>query len=361
MTASKFICFSLALACVVVLSGMLFVSPTSASATSYYSNNFDSAASLNDGYWSLHDAAIHAMGGSNALAVDGEATFLPSNGNYDPLNFTLQFDISQNVHYDNNTQYQGPFYEGSDSAGNVIASLGYYVKDINGSEPLMGGLSFAAGPGGLTYSHYYFLLDHASDWSTWRLTFVTTQISPGVYQANVTVAVNNQTVTSFNTGKPNADGTAEQWVPTITDEPVYAPITAHNFLPLPMAGAPVPTYAPTAYSNSGKHFTLLSNTRFQPMAANGAAASYIDNFYYGYANTVPVVNAPTPTPKSSPSSTNGATPTSTAAATQTQPPNNGPTHPPQKEPFPTTLIVILLTALVAVALGVAFYFKRSKK
>jgi hypothetical protein len=350
---------ALTFACIFLLSGVFFL-PQSSAQTNYYSNNFDSSGALNDGYWSLHDASIQTIGGSNALVVNGEATFLPSQGSYNPLNFTLQFDVYQNIRYDNNTQYQGPFYEGSDSEGNVIVSLGYYIKTVNGTEELMGGLSFAAGPGGLTYSHYYFILGHISDWSTWRITFITAQISQDFYQANVTVTVNNQTITSFNTGKPNADGTAELWLPTITNEPVYTPITAHNLLPLPIAGAPVPTYQPTSNINRDTQYTLLSITKVQPLAANGATPSYIDNFYYGYANTIPTDNTPTPT--LTPSGTIIITPTEkpTTAASETQLPNNGPTQPPQKEVFPTTLIVALVVVIIAVALGILVFFRKRK-
>ncbi len=87
---------------------MLLVPQTRAS-PNYYSNNFDSINSLNDGYWSLHDAQIQAMGGSNALVVNGEATFLPGHGSYNPQNFTLQFDISHNVRYDNQYTLSGSF------------------------------------------------------------------------------------------------------------------------------------------------------------------------------------------------------------------------------------------------------------
>ena len=60
-----------------LLAAMFWVSQTSAT-NNYYSNNFDSASALEDGYWSLHNAAIQTVDGSSVLGVDGDAPNLHS-------------------------------------------------------------------------------------------------------------------------------------------------------------------------------------------------------------------------------------------------------------------------------------------
>jgi hypothetical protein len=74
--------------------------PQSNAQASYYSNNFDSSSALRDGYWSLHDASIQTVNNINVLVVDGEATFLPGHGDFAPDNFTVQFDVYQNLRYE---------------------------------------------------------------------------------------------------------------------------------------------------------------------------------------------------------------------------------------------------------------------
>ena len=106
----KFRRVSIALAVIFMLTALLFVSQAYA-VPNYYSNNFESSAALQDGYWSLHDAGIQTIGGSNVLGVDGEATFMPQHGGYALDNFTVQFDVFHNIVYENNSAFQGPFYE----------------------------------------------------------------------------------------------------------------------------------------------------------------------------------------------------------------------------------------------------------
>jgi hypothetical protein len=156
----------------------------------------------------------------------------------------------------------------------------------------------------------------------------------GPYLANVTVQINNQEVTSFVND-------AEQTLTSITNEEIYNPVSYHNLLPLPQAGAPVPTYAPTKNVEGSINIDLLSNTLVKPTANNnGATPSYIDNFCYGYADTVPLSAGSTP---------------------QTQPTINTGPEPATEEPFPTTILVVAILAVVVVALvGVLVYLRRGK-
>jgi hypothetical protein len=329
---------SIALTCLVLLAGAFLVAQADTDTNStYYSNNFESPTALDDGYWSVHDAAVQTVNDAGVLEVAGEATFIPQQGNYALDNFTVQYDVWHNIVYENNTMYQGPFYEGSDMEGNVIVRMGYVQRGTDGNLEQTGFVSFAAGPDGATYSHYYFQFDHSSDWSTWRLTVVTTQTDGGYY-ANVTVQVNEEVITEFNTGLPNPDGMGgELIVPDIKNEPLYSPVAYHNLLPLPQAGAPVPTYVPTAaYSSEDIHYNPLSNIQAKPVYNNnGATPSYIDNFYYGYANAVPTEGTPHPTE------------------------NTG--AQPQQYEFPTTTVVAATLMFVAAAVGIALYQRKTKQ
>jgi hypothetical protein len=103
---SKHIPLPIALACVLFLTTMLLAPQTNAVATNYYSNSFDSASALDDGYWSLHGAEIQTMNDAQVLAVTGEATFMPQHGDYDLNNFTVQFDVFHNIVYENNSAFQ---------------------------------------------------------------------------------------------------------------------------------------------------------------------------------------------------------------------------------------------------------------
>jgi hypothetical protein len=326
---------SIALFCLVVLAGTFLVTQADTDTNgSYYSNSFDSPTALDDGYWSVHGAQIETVNDMSVLEVEGQATFKPQEGNYGLDNFTIQYDVWHNVVYENNSAYQGPFYEGADLDGNVIVRMGYVQKGVNDNIQQMGFVSFAALPGGLTYSHYYFLFDHSAVWSTWRLTAVTAK-TDGAYFANVTVEVNGEVISDFNTGLPNADGTAELHVSSIINEKLYNPVAYHNLLPLPQAGAPVPTYAPTGYSGEGIHYSLMSTTKAEPMYNNnGATPSYIDNFCYGYANTVP--NTPTTQPTI----------------------NTGPEQPEYE--FPTAIVAVATLLFAASAVGIALYQRKSK-
>jgi hypothetical protein len=350
VTMSKPLRISIVITWVLVLAGTLFVPQINAQ-PNYYSNNFDSASALNDGYWSLHDAEIQTIGGSNVLGVDGEATFMPQHGGYALNNFTVQFDVFHNIVYENNSAFQGPFYQAADSQGNTIISMGIYQRQMHNNDVLqVGGLDFSNTTTGQS-SHYYFPLSHAADWSTWRLT-VTTALTEKGYVANVTVQIDGETATDFATGMPRPDGMGEIFVSDIINESVLNPVAYQNLLPLPQAGVLVPTYTPSpvSYGRVGIHYDLMSNTNVQPVSINGATPSYIDNFYYGYANTIPMSSAPTPTP---------AQPTPTAT---TQPTINTGPEPPQTEPFPTALSIAVIVFLVGtVGIGLLLYIKKRKR
>jgi hypothetical protein len=307
-----------------------FVSQASAQ-TDYYSNDFESASALDDGYWSLHDAQIQAVDSSNVLVVDGEASFMPEEGSYALDNFTVQFDVSHNMVYENNTGYQGPFYEAADSEGNVVFRVGYVERQIGETYGQVGFINFCAETTGET-SHYYFPFDHSSEWATWRVTATITN-RDGVYYGDVTVQINGEAVTAFTNDR-------EQTLPNITNEPIVNPPAYHNLLPLPQAGVLQPTYAPTA-SSSDIHYSLLSNTKAVPLASGGATPSYIDNFCYGYADTVPLSSGSTPS---------------------TQPTINTGSEPGNSEPFPTALAVVVILLVIVVALvGVLAYLRKSKR
>ncbi len=354
---SKLISVAITLACIFAIAGTLF-EPQANALTNYYSNNFDSASALNDGYWSLHDAEIQTIGSSDVLAVNGEATFMPQHGSYAFDNFTVQFDVFHNIVYGNNSAFQGPFYEATDSEGHSIIMMGIYQRQMNNSDlAAVGGLDFSNTTTGQS-SHYYFLLD-ASDWSTWRLT-VTTTLTEGRYLANITLQINDETITSFATGLPRPDGMGEMWVSNITNEHVLNPIAYQNLLPLPMAGVTVPTYAPTAKIVGGVHYDLISNIKSELVALSQATTSYVDNFYYGYADTVPLSSTPTTTPTPTEYQGNEVSPTPTPTPTVNPTINTG-AHQPQTQSFLTTLVAVLVVSVVAVIAGVLIYLKKSKR
>ncbi len=351
----KSIQVSIALACLFVLAGTLFVSQTNA-ATNYYNNTFDSNLALNDGYWSLHDAQIQMIGGLNVLGVDGEATFSPAHGGYMLDNFTVQFDVFHNIVYENNSAFQGPFYEATDSQGNRIISMGIYQRQMHNNDlQQVGGLDFSNTTTGQS-SHYYFPLSHVADWSSWRLT-VTTALTKEGYVANVTVQINGEKATDFATGMPRPDGMGEIFVFSIINESILNPVAYQNLLPLPMAGVTVPTYSPESCSTTGIHYDLISSYEIKPVT-NGATTSYIDNFYYGYADTIPMSSAPTPTPSS------GATltPTPTPLTTATQyPTNDTNSEPLQINQFTIVLAVALTITIIVFLGGIATYQKKSRR
>ncbi len=331
---SKFSRVSITLAVIFMLTAMFFVSQANA-APNYYSNNFESASDLNDGYWSLHDAGIQTIGGSNVLGVDGEATFMPQHGSYALDNFTVQFDVFHNIVYENNSAFQGPFYEAADSQGNTIISMGIYQRQMHNNDlQQVGGLDFSNTTTGQS-SHYYFPLSHAADWSTWRLT-VTTALTEEGYVANVTVQIDGETATDFATGMPRPDGMGEIFVSDIINESVLNPVAYQNLLPLPMAGVTAPTYSPTSYSATGIHYDLMSNYQAKLLSTSGTTPSYIDNFYYGYADTVPLSIVPTPTPTACPT-TNPTTPATPATS---------PTVPEISTLAVSLLIIVLAAAIV---------------
>ena len=351
---SKFVRISITLTCIFFLASILFVSQAN-TVTNYYSNNFESTSALDDGYWSSQGAEIQTINNSNVLKVSGEASFKPEQGNYALDNFTVQFDVWHDVRYENNTAYAGPFYQATDSENNIVIMMGYVQRGTNDILVQTGFVNLnAGGPSGET-SHYYFPFDHSAEWSTWRLTATIAAID-NTYFANITVQINNETVTAFTNDR-------EQTVSDITNEWIINPVSHHNLLPLPQPGVVVPTYAPTYYSDSGIHYDFMSNNQAKPVySLNGATPSYIDNFYYGYAGTVPLSVVPTPTPIQSEDISNRASSTPGPTSTITQHPtiNTGP-EPPQTESFPTTLAVVLILSIVVFAIGVLAYFNKRKR
>ncbi len=335
------------------LSAVFFVSQANA-ATNYYSNSFDSASSLDDGYWSLHDARIQSVDGSGVLGVDGEATFNPQHGGYALNNFTIQFDVFHNIIYENNSAFQGPFYEAADAQGNTIIRMGIYQRQMHNIDlQQVGGLDFSNTTTGQS-SHYYFPLSHAADWSTWRLT-VTTVSTGGGYIAIVTVQIDGETVTDFATGMPRPDGMGEIFVSNITNESVLNPVAYQNLLPLPMAGIILPTYAPTSQSATGIHYDLISSRQIKPVS-NEATTSYIDNFYYGYANAVPLSANSTPTPTINEAT---ATPIPTALSTGNPTINTGAQSPQVLFQAILAPVFVMLAAIVVIA--VVAYLKNRRR
>ena len=288
------------LACIILITFMLTTTVTCAEPinSAYYSNSFDAPSSLNDGYWSANDTQIQTINGTNVLEINGEASFNPQHGNYALNNFTIQFDVYHNVVYENNTAYSGPFYQAADSENRTILLMGYIQRETsNGNQVEVHQEGFLTDL--LTYHHYYFLFNRSSEWSTWRLTGYIAQVDgiEGFYRANFTIQVDNETITSFRSDSIIPEGT----VHNITNEEVR-PIAYHNIYPLPQTGVMI---IPTASTNNGIHYSYLTN-KVSTILHNQAIPSYVDNFLYGYANTVPIsatsTSTPTPTPTPIPTS-----------------------------------------------------------
>jgi hypothetical protein len=298
---SRLINSSIALACIVVLAGIFFVSQAETVAN-YYSNSFDSPSSLNDGYWQAKNTQIQTINGTNVLEINGEASFNPQHGDYLLNNFTVQFDVYHNVVYENNTAYSGPFYQGADSENRTILLMGYIQRETSeGNQVEIHQEGFLTDL--LTYNHYYFLFNRSSEWSTWRLTGNIAQVNgvEGFYRANFTIQVDNETITSFRSDSILPEGT----VHNIINEEVR-PIAYHNLYPLPQTGVMI---IPTTSTNNGLHYNLLSN-KATTVQYNQATPSYIDNFLYGYADAVPMsLTSPTSSPIPSISPSPSPTPT----------------------------------------------------
>ena len=332
---SKILRIPITLKTIFILTGMFFVCQANA-ATNYYSNNFDSTSALDDGYWSLHDAEIQKINNSNVLIVSGEASFKPEYGNYALDNFTVQFDVWHDVRYENNTAFAGAFYEATDSQNNAVITMGYVQRGSNDILTQQGFLEFYSGA-----SHYYFPFGQSSTWSTWRLT-VTIAAIENAYFANVSLQVDGEAITAFATDRPLL---GEVIVSNITNERITNPVAYQNLLPLPLPGAPVPTYAPAYKGNSGIRYDLMRNNQTKPVSNNnGATPSYVDNFYYGYANTVPLSVVPTPTPT--------ATPTSNPTAYNTATPAPSPTVP--------EVSILALIPLSTIVLAIAIFIRHQK-
>jgi hypothetical protein len=100
---------------------------------------------------------------------------------------------------------------------------------------------------------------------------------------------------------------------------------------------------PTAFSNNGNHYSLLSN-KVTDVAYNQAIPSFIDNFFYGYADTIPTAatsSTPTPMP---------------ASPQTTVPPTSQPTPTPTIPEIP--VIPIIPIALVMLLVVATFKLKR---
>ena len=126
-----------------------------------------------------------------------------------------------------------------------------------------------------------------------------------------------------------------------------------------MAGVTVPTYTPTANVVGDVHYDLMSNIKSEPLALSQATTSYVDNFYYGYADTVPLSSTPTTTPTPTGNQSNEVSPTPTP--TTVNPTINTGAHQPQTQSFPTTLVAVLVVSVVVVIAGVLVYLKKSKR
>ena len=194
-------------------------------------------------------------------------------------------------------------------------------------------------------------LAHVADWSTWQLT-VTTALTEEGYVANVTVQIDDEMATDFATGMPRADGMGEIFVSAIINESILSPVAYQNLLPLPMAGVTVPTYSPLSYSATGIHYDLLSSGQAKPLSTSGTTPSYIDNFYYGYVDTVTLAAASTPTPVPSDVVPNPSNTDATSTPT---------TQPPTKLPTLTIFFALLSVAIIAVALIATILLVRIKK
>ena len=104
-----------------------------------------------------------------------------------------------------------------------------------------------------------------------------------------------------------------------------------------MAGVTVPTYIPTTKIKGGVHYDLISNVKSEPMVFSQATTSYVDNFFYGYADTIPIAVTPTSIP----------TPTSTQTPT-TVPTTSQPSPTTTVPEIPVAAIIPILLALILV-------------
>jgi hypothetical protein len=70
------------LACILLIARLLSLQLTRPEPTyaPYYSNIFDSASSMNDGYWSARDTQIETLNWAKVLEINGEASFNPPHG-----------------------------------------------------------------------------------------------------------------------------------------------------------------------------------------------------------------------------------------------------------------------------------------
>ena len=312
---------SLALICIILVTFTLAVNVTYSQTTNstYYSNDFESPSSLNDGFWSTNDTQIQNIDGANVLEINGDASFSPQNGNYSLYNFTVQFDVYHNIVYENNTAYGGPFFQLCDSENRTIILLGYAYQE-----------GFFTNV--LTYNQYAFPFNRSLEWSTWRLTGYIKQVNEGgLLWGNFTLQVNNETITSFRSDSIIPEGI----VHSITNEDVR-PIAYFNVYPLPQTGVVI---IPTSLTNNVIHYNLLSN-KITDVAYNQAIPSFIDNFFYGYADTIPTVitsSTPTPTPNS---------PQPSATVPTTSQPTPTPTIPeiPVLAIIPIALVMLLIVA-----------------
>ena len=153
---------------------------------------------------------------------------------------------------------------GTDSDNNAIIRMGYILRQKDGNNSTIGFVAFSTKPNGEA-SNYFFPIDHSSEWSTWRLT-TTIVKTDGLYIANVTLEINNVKVTAF------VDD-FDQKLSTINNEKILGSVAHHNFLPLANAG----------FIDQAK--PLQGFTKENP--------SFIDNFYFGYADTIPASDVPT--------------------------------------------------------------------
>ena len=313
-----------------IFSGVWALNDSQTTNSTYYSNNFDSPSSLSDGFWSTNDTQIQNIDGTNVLEISGEASFNPQHGDYALSNFTVQFDVYHNIIYENNTAYGGPFFQLCDNQNRTIILLGYAYQE-----------GFFTNV--LTYNQYAFPFNRSLEWSTWRLTGYIKQMNEGgLYWGNFTLQVNNETITSFRSDSIIPEGI----VHSITNEDVR-PIAYFNVYPLPQTGVMI---IPTSLTNNGIQYSLISN-KVTNVAYNQAIPSFIDNFFYGYADTIPtIVTSPATTPTPLPTSTQ----TSTHVPTTSQP------TPTPTVPEISWLILLPLVLSVFAVVILVRYRKTSK-
>lgn len=326
--------FAFAWIALITLMLTITVAHTESTNSTYYSNNFDSPSSLNDGYWQANDTTVT----DGKLQINGKASFNPHQGEYSLNNFTVQFDVYHDIKYANNTAYSGPFYQLCDSQNRTIILLGYFQVETNGQTHTEGCFENL-----INYHHYYFPYNQTTNWSTWCLSgYIQQMTDDGLYLGNFTIQINNETITSFRSDSIIPEGT----VHNITNEEVK-PIAYFNIYPLPQTGVMI---IPTTSTNNGIHFSTLSS-KIATIQYAQAIPSYVDNFLYGYANKVPVSVTSTPTPTSTPTfqereNNIESTPISTPEAQIPTP------SPPVPEFSRLTLLAILiLLFFVPIVLG----------